>query len=291
MAKILGIGIATLDIINHVSDYPAEDSEIRALKQTICRGGNVTNTLTVLSQLDHQCYWGGTLAAEPDADIIVKELNHYSIDTRYVKKHSGGKVPTSYILLNQSNGSRSIVHHRDLAEFSFQDFKIIPLHEFDWVHFEGRNIEQTCDMLKWLKSTHAAIPCSVEFEKHRPGVESLYPYADTLIFSKAYCQASPAADPELFLAGMNKSYPQKTILLSWGEKGAYAVSSNSDIIFSPAIEQPNIKDTLGAGDSFNAAVIDALLANNSLSKTLHSANKLASYKISVRGFNISQYVR
>jgi hypothetical protein len=51
MAKILGIGIAALDIINTVDGYPNEDAEVRAINQRVCRGGNATNTLVVLSQL------------------------------------------------------------------------------------------------------------------------------------------------------------------------------------------------------------------------------------------------
>ena len=49
MAKILAVGIATLDIINTVDRYPEEDSEIRALSQHQTRGGNATNTLRVES--------------------------------------------------------------------------------------------------------------------------------------------------------------------------------------------------------------------------------------------------
>lgn len=291
MAKILGIGIATLDIINYVSEYPPEDSEVRATHQKICRGGNVTNTLTVLSQLNHECYWAGTLADESDADKILNELKQYSVNTRYVTTHSKGKVPTSYILINQSNGSRSIVHYRDLAELSFQDFKNIPLNEFDWIHFEARNIEQTIAMLKLLKSSYKAIPCSVEFEKHRPGIENLYPYADMLVFSKEYCRITSGNDPELFLNNLKNTYPDKTIILAWGDKGSYATSAKSDIIFSPSVKQTNVKDTLGAGDTFNASVIDASLSGSSLSNILSASNKLASFKVSVTGFDISEYVQ
>jgi len=38
MATILGIGIATLDIINEVNQYPAEDSEQRAPPSANARG-------------------------------------------------------------------------------------------------------------------------------------------------------------------------------------------------------------------------------------------------------------
>lgn len=289
MANILGIGIATLDIINTVSGYPTEDSEVRSTKQKIARGGNATNTLCVLSQLQHKCYWAGTLAAEPDADKIISDLNQYSIDLSYVHTLSEGKVPTSYILLNQENGSRSIVHYRDLEELTFDKFKIIPLDGFDWLHFEGRNIEQSLMMLNHIKKNYPALPCSIEFEKVRPNIEQLYPLAETLIFSKNYCETRSGNDPEGFLKTLNNTYPDKTIILAWGEVGSYAISLKEGLIFSPSIKQQNVVDTLGAGDTFNAAVINAIIMGYSLKEVLDQANKLAAYKISTSGFNISNY--
>lgn len=291
MAKILGVGIATLDIINYTCEYPAEDSEMRATKQKIVRGGNVTNTLTVLSQLKHECFWAGTLANEPDAEIIKNDLIKYSINTEYVQVQSQGKVPTSYIVLNQINGSRSIVHYRDLAELTFEDFKKIPLEQFDWLHFEARNIEQTILMLQYLKEHHKNIPCSIEFEKNRPGINQLYPYSDTLIFSKNYCIKTSGNNPEKFIQEMHNKYSNSTIILAWGDKGSYGFSKSNEIIFSPAILQNNIVDTIGAGDTFNAAIINSLIDNNSLKDTLYNANKLAAYKISVPSFDISGYDR
>lgn len=289
MAKILGIGIATLDIINYVSDYPAEDSEVRCTKQTICRGGNVTNTLTILSQLEHECYWAGTLADEPDAKPIINSLQKYSINLSYVTTFNNGKVPTSYILINEKNGSRSIVHHRELEEYNFNEFKLIPFEEFDWVHFEARNINETSLMLDFLKQHHPNILCSVEFEKPRPGIECLLSYPDILIFSKSYCEKTSGTDPKKFLEKMHLQHPNKTMVLAWGDKGSYAIDDNKSIIFSPSIKAENVVETLGAGDTFNAAIIHNLLREKSLRDTLLEANKLASYKVSKTGFDISDF--
>src|SRR3569623_2626555 len=112
MARILGIGIATLDIINHVEGYPAEDSEVRALAQRISRGGNCTNTLVVLSQLGHRCGWGGVLAEESDAARITADLASYHLDLAPVRRLARGTLPTSYIIVTHRNGSRPLVHSR-----------------------------------------------------------------------------------------------------------------------------------------------------------------------------------
>src|SRR5512143_319051 len=94
LARILAVGNATLDIINIVDGYPAEDMEVRATAQQIRRGGNAANTLVALSQLGHQCSWAGTLANEPDGSLILADLTRYRIDTCAVHTIAHGKVPT-----------------------------------------------------------------------------------------------------------------------------------------------------------------------------------------------------
>jgi ketohexokinase len=105
MVRILGMDIATLDIINTVEDYPQEDAEIRACAQSQRRGGNATNTLVVLGQLGHHCNWVGTGQAD-------------------------GRVSTSYVTLNRRSGSRTIVHYRELDEYPFEAFRDTDLTPF-----------------------------------------------------------------------------------------------------------------------------------------------------------------
>src|SRR3569833_2669883 len=189
MARILGIGIATLDIINRVDGYPPEDSEVRALAQRVSRGGNCTNTLVVLSQLGHHCSWGGVLVDDPDASRIVADLDAHAIDLTPVRRLPKGKVPTSYITLNQRNGSRSIVHYRDLPEYDFDAFAPIDLGACEWLHFEGRNIDETARMLAHAQHTQPQNPRAVEIEKPRAEIERLFADATLLLFSRAYVHA------------------------------------------------------------------------------------------------------
>ena len=80
MAKVLCIGVATLDWVQVVRQYPVVDSEVRAEQQYLWRGGNATNTLVVLSQLVEQCSWFGTLADDAFADLICADLDLYEIN-------------------------------------------------------------------------------------------------------------------------------------------------------------------------------------------------------------------
>ena len=79
------------------------------------------------------------------------------------------------------------------------------------------------------------------------------------------------------------------LVVAWGEEGAscyHPADNNAQIFSSPAFPPPGgVVDTLGAGDTFNAAVIGALAAGLSLSRSVSLACRLAGIKVGFRGFS------
>lgn len=281
MARILSVGIATLDIVNHVTAYPAEDDEIQATAQTIRRGGNATNTAVVLSQLGHQVDWAGVLVHDNDCATIMQDLTDHSIGMQYCKQLASGKMPTSYITLSEQTGSRTIVHMRKCPEFSFKDFLSIPLSDFDWLHFEGRHIAETEKMLRYLKDTHPHIACSVEIEKPRDIIENLFPLADFLMFSHHYVKAKGFENAETFL----QQLPDTIVAsCSWGTEGVWA-KKHAQIITQSAFIPDTVIDTIGAGDCLNAGLIDGLVQHKDLPSTLRFASQLAGLKCGQSGLS------
>jgi ketohexokinase len=296
MANVLGVGIATLDIINTVEAFPAEDDEVRALSQTCTRGGNVTNTMVVLSQLGHRVTWAGTLAGDDNSRYIREDLARYSVDTGPVQVIDQGHAPTSYVTLNRQNGSRTIVHYRDLEEYPFESFRKIDLTPFDWLHFEGRNVEQTLQMLEHARRTVPGTPRSVEIEKTRANIRSLCSLADLLLYSRSYVQGetghrdttdSPgrASFPISFLEDMARQAPTADHVCTWGKDGAYGIDRSGNSFHVPAVIPPRIIDTLGAGDTFMAGLIHGIVKGLQLEPSVAVACELAGRKCGQTGFD------
>ena len=284
MAQILAVGVATLDIVNEVESYPAEDSEVRALAQTVRRGGNATNTLVVLSQFGHRCEWAGVMVDAPPAAVIQADLERHRIGTTYCRHMARGTVPTSYITLSRVAGTRSIVHYRDLPEFDIASFLAIPLEGFDWVHFEGRNVEETLAMMRSVREKHPQCPLSLEVEKPRPGIDALLPWAD-LIVTTAMVAEHRECSPEALLQDLRRQSPAADVVCTLGNEGAIALDRDGALVRSSAFPPPQLVDSVGAGDTFNAAMIDSRLRGNGLSESLRFACALAGKKCARRGLD------
>jgi ketohexokinase len=284
MSHILTVGIATLDIINLVDHYPAEDEEMRALGQRVECGGNAANTASVLAQYGHVVEFAGALAHEPDGYRIEHELKARHVATGFCQHVKKGKAPTSYITLNQQTGSRTIVHYRDLPEYNYQRFHQIPLEEFDWFHFEGRNASEVRRMLKETQQRRVDQPISLEIEKEREEIDSLLPLADILLFSRVFVTARGFDNPAAFFDAMRPHAPEAVLVCTWGDQGAWARDRNSRDYHAPAYPPPEIIDTLGAGETFNAGLIHAIASGQTLAEALVHACQLAGKKVGQHGF-------
>ncbi|MBF0266570.1 MAG: ketohexokinase [Gammaproteobacteria bacterium] len=291
MQKILAVGIATIDIINELSQYPKEDSEQRIISQRNVRGGNATNLLAILSQLNYQTFWAGTLAKDSYYSIIKNDLDSYFIDDQFIEIYEHHSNPVSYIIYSQKTSSRTIVHYRDLPEYSFQQFKSLPLEEFNWLHFEGRNIDEVLKMQQYCKQYFPELTISTEIEKNRRDIKQLWPLSDVLFFSKSYALDNHSTSAKDFLTQHQNQFENKVVSCTWGEQGA-SLYGAGEIISSPAFINENTVDTIGAGDSFNAGLIDALIRSDNFNalnsqQVLEYACKTASLKCSRIGFNLS----
>lgn len=285
MTTVLAIGVATLDWVQVVEKYPVVDSELRAQQQYLWRGGNATNTLVVLSQLGRQCSWLGTLADDSFADIICADLDYHHIDYSLCPRITNATSPTSHILLSRESASRNIIHFRNLREINEQDSKGIDFSQWDWIHFEGRNIATTLNLMRHIKKQHPSVTVSLEIEKPRDGIEQLYEYADSILFSRYFVESQKFHTVESFFRQLHAKLNHACDLIcSWGAQGAMAFTATG-VYLEVAAQGIEVVDTRAAGDVFNAGYIDARLQAEDVAKSLEYACRLATMKCGQLGID------
>ncbi|MFO7808364.1 PfkB family carbohydrate kinase [Guyparkeria sp.] len=283
MANVLGVGIATLDIINELDHYPAEDSEQRAVSQRVELGGNVANSLRVLRQFGHPVEFAGVLPGDADGRRIADLMDRYGVDTRHARRVEG-HAPTSYITVNRATGSRTIVHYRDLPEFDLGSFMAIDPTTYDWLHFEARACDETAAMLALVRARVTDQPISLEVEKDRPELDQLWSFPDLIFFSKAFAGGRGFEEPAAFLREVRNWAPQAILILGWGNAGAWmSRPDETDPAHVPAQPVDTVVDSIAAGDTLIAGFIHANARGTGPLASLEFAVRLAERKLGQAG--------
>ncbi|XP_021349864.1 ketohexokinase-like [Mizuhopecten yessoensis] len=236
----------------------------------------------------------GAMATDLESDFLRENLKRYGVrfDNAMVCEPES-RTPVSMVIINQSNGSRTILHcANNLPEVTFSHFQTLDLSQYKWIHIEARPAVQAYDqiMLRVVQYNETAvdkIKVSLELEKPaRPELDTLIRYADVVFISKEKAAEDRLCSKEdAVRAYIKKCKAGAVVVCAWGDEGAAALTGDGLLCTSPVFPPDTLVDTLGAGDTFNAATVFALCQGQSVQEAISLGCKVAGTKCGMKGNN------
>jgi len=305
---IVFVGLTCVDLIASVESFPEEDTEVRASGLRRAVGGNATNSSQVAALLGFDVVLVAPFAEktlnDPSTAFAINSLLARSI--KVVPDFVPAPIPTSLITVAADSGSRTIVSckqpgYRNVRAATFTDaIRNSPMRatatgtesalNCKWIHFEGRDGSDLHGCINFARQHRAdssqRYRISLELEKASEGrLESLMmlaPMVDVLLVSSEFAQAlgfSTAASCATSLA--SKLQKGGIVACAFGSSTAAAAQNVGDskcVVFEEKPDEIVVVDSVGAGDSFNAAFIGALFLEATTKEALRGAVNVATEK-------------
>ncbi|GFW17330.1 ketohexokinase [Trichonephila clavipes] len=272
----------------YCKSYPVQDSDQRCVSHSWQRGGNASNSCSVFAEFNVPIEILGAMSYDIGGQFMKKDFEEYGICIENCHFYEEYESPISTNLINIQNGSRTIVHsNKNMPEVTFEDFKCLDLNNYSWIHFECRPYyEDLKKMIKHIREwnaekNHDPIIISIEIEKPRMGINTMdvVAFGDFIFISKDFGIACGYSDMTSAVKALSSSLkPGAVIICPWGEKGACARTADGSVVVSEAYPPEKILTTLGAGDTFIAATIIALLKGEEVVSAIDIGCKVAGAK-------------
>ena len=268
--KILCLGQSAYDITIPVDSYPVENKKIKVKDIYECGGGAANNAAYLLAKWHNEVYFATSIGTDDYGRKIKKELEDIGINMDYVNEVNA-KSTTSYIIANRSNGTRTIVTHKE-SDMHFDEDAEISLKP-DVVLFDGNDLNLA---LKVAKSNPNAIKI-IDAGSYKEATKELSKYCDYIVCSNDFARDYTGINFDYdnldniyeVYDKIAKDYNGKLIITL--EHLGSLTKVDNEFRLIPSINVKSV-DSTGAGDIYHGAFTHFIANGYNILDTMRYAN-------------------
>lgn len=254
-AEVIGVGLAVLDHLMVVSEFPGREGVFPSTQYDVQGGGMVATALVAAQKLGASTEFWGRVGDDEPGHAVLRELKAFNVNTSQVHVVPEGKTGICFVMVRANGGERAFVVNaqKDL----YVDLKNLHLDRI-------RKAKVVLIDATWIEATQQAAHCArshgvpVVVDVHDPSQPSLdlLSLADFAIIPRQLADVlATKGDYSRALHDL-KSRGAKVPIITLGAEGCTYLYQ--DKVFRLPAFQVQAIDTTGAGDCYHGAFCFAL---------------------------------
>lgn len=282
---VVGLGLATVDILTLVPRLPGRDEVYQARDIRLEGGGPVATALVAACRLGASTAYLGPIAPTTWGALTREGLESAGVDTHHAPTRVTGEQAKAVILVDQPTGYRSILYKPasmpDLVPAEVPEVLITSARA---LHLDGVHLEAALYAAAVARETGVLVSFDGGVGELWHGVESLLPLVDLLIVARRFAELHTGepdpvrAAPALLerLTPRPGSSRGGCVVITDGPCGSWYWDGEQQL-HQPAYAV-DVVDTTGAGDVFHGAYLYSVLQGWAPQRSLAFASAAAALK-------------
>ena len=256
---IVGLGLATLDILTRTPRLPNSNECFPIERIEMQGGGPVATALVAVSRLGGKCIYLGTFAPDDLGRQIAAELEQYGVDVSASVQRQQGVSSVSVILVEQNSGQRAILFQKGTA--ADMQPEEVPLQQIimaDALHLEGFFMPAALQAARIARKHKVLVSFDGGAGVDLSGADELLSMVDLMVVARQFAfQATGLHNPLQAGPALLQKYCPRQVVITDGENGCWYWDKQCSF-HQPAF-LVEAMDTTGAGDTFHGAYLYACL--------------------------------
>ena len=168
---VVGIGINATDTIIRLPHFPALDSKVEIISSEMMPGGQVASAIVACRRWGLRTRYVGKVGEDAAAQLQMDEMENEQVDARWIIA-PGRDSQTSYILVDESSGERTVLWKRDASIALWPgDLKREWIWDARILLIDGHDTEASATAARWAKQEELEVVG--DFDNRYPGVEAV----------------------------------------------------------------------------------------------------------------------
>ena len=258
---IVGLGLATLDVLIRLKDMPTWDHGTRISGFRFDGGGLVGTAMVAAARLGARVGFVGTAGSDDAADLKLRSMIESGVDLSHLVRRDAPEDQLVIVLVHAETGERVFagVESWQRQPLGAADVDRDYITAADYLHLDGFHNEAALQAAKWMKEAGKTVVMDGSKTDHPVGEphRRLIEYVDVLITGTGYARGLTGID-DIWKAGRAVLEMGPRIFCETvGEGGSYTITRDEEF-HTPAFKV-DVIDTTGAGDVFHGAYIVGLM--------------------------------